>query len=276
MVRATFSGLAGDAATYSPVTGLLRTVAARARAASERRFLELAMTTGEITRIARSRVVTHDCHCMAGCMGLANYAITPPFPEMSGNEDGVFGVLMAVCDATTLFGHVPVGVVHDSHRARKRPGGRDPSASGSRLSELIINLLLRYAPALPPGSRAGRVRAVGNLLTGVGRMNLRSFIAVASDVTLAARRRELAVIGRMLREPDCPSVWVRELDRYSTRLRKATADPAFPLPVEVHDRTSLDAGYRAAQRFVKAFGDLAAAWPEAWEAARALNAAAST
>jgi hypothetical protein len=271
IVKATFSGLAGDAATYCPGAALFRARPVRDRVSSNRRLLELAMTTHEITRIARKRLVTHDCHCMAGCMGLANHVLVPPFPDMSQNEDGVFGVLMAVCDMTTLFGHVPVGIVHDSPRASRRTGPRTPSASWSRMSELIINLLFRHAPALPEGSPSERVRAAGELLMGIGRIGPRAFVAVATDVTLAARRRELAAVQRLSSDPDCSVPWARELDRYSARLRDAMAHPAFVVPVEFHARPSLESGYKAAQKFVGTFGGLVAAWPEAWEMARTLN-----
>ena len=58
---------------------------------------------------------------MAACMGLLNDDATPPFPAISHNEDGVFGVLLAARDPSALFAHVPVGVFHDYI---VQPGGR--------------------------------------------------------------------------------------------------------------------------------------------------------
>jgi hypothetical protein len=214
IVAATFSGLAGDAATYGP----------------ER--------NREITCVAPLRIVTHDCHCMAGCMGLANDALLPPFPHMSANEDGVFGVMLAASDVTTLFGHVPAGVVHDSDRKPARATPRSRPASESRVSDLIINLLFRFEPALPRGSRRERLLAAGELLRGIGRLDLRAFVSVVTDVTLMARRGKA---------------------------------PSSFLPIEFHHRASLDAGYRAARRFIGAYGELVSAWPAAWETARELN-----
>ena len=142
-IKVTFSGIVGDGATYCPARILFRSDAARDRLWSSRRLFDTALASREVARIASVRIVTHDCHCMAACMGLLNDDATPPFPSMNHNEDGVFGVLLAACDPSALFAHVPLGVVHDSHRPARHAGPRALSAAQCRLSELLIALVFR-------------------------------------------------------------------------------------------------------------------------------------
>jgi hypothetical protein len=271
-VKATFSGLAGDSATYCPGRLLLRSDSVRDHLWSSQTAFRHAMTYREVFRIAKTLVVTHNCQCMAFCMGIANQSGVPPFMPVARNEDGVFGILTAVCDPASLFGHVPIGVIHDSDRPSKYAGPRTPSASESRLGDLVINLLLRDVSSLSQTSPSDRMREIGEILVHIGGLRRRAFIALATELTLETRHREIARAEKSAADADCPGYWSEALIRYHTEFLKAVLKPEFVLPREFHGLGSLDAAYDAVQACVRHYGRLIASWPVLWQAARELNA----
>lgn len=289
VVAVTFSGIAGDSGTYCPGRLLFSSGSVRdCLWSSEVRFTT-AMTSREGLRIAETNVVTHTCHCTAGCMGLSNLTVVPPFPAVGRNQDGVFGVLLAVSDPAALFAHVPVGVVHDSHRPSRYRAAGSPdlragstghaghlrSAVESRVSELVIALALRLARSVAATAPADRMREVGGALAAVGAMSPRSLVALVTDVTHETRARELDYATAGAGESGCPDYWRAALDEYRTTLEQAMRRPEFFLPIEFRS-SSIDAGYRSLAAFMRQFGRQVAAWPTWWAAARAANPRAAS
>jgi hypothetical protein len=281
VVRATFSGLVGDSGTYCPGRLLFSSGSFRARLWESEASFRTAMTSREVSRIAAANVVTHTCHCASGGMGLSNLTVVPPFPPLGRNQDGVFGVLLAMSDPAALFAHVPVGIVHDSDRSSRygisplakaaagQPvgdGARWRSAAESRLSELVIALLLRQAPSLVAASPADRLREIGEALTAVGRLEHRAFVTLVTDVTRETRARELEYAETGAESPDCPTYWRSALEDYRRTLQAAMCRPEFFLPIEFQDRGSLESGYRPLRSFMRSLGCFVADWPAWWEA----------
>ena len=95
VVKATFAGLAGDAGVYCPYRLLFSGGPLRQLLLTSASTFQTALTSREASRIVHTNVVTHDCGCMAPCMGLANREVVPPFMPTGRNEDGVFGVMLA-------------------------------------------------------------------------------------------------------------------------------------------------------------------------------------
>ena len=269
VVKATFSGIAGDAGSYCPHRLLFATGSLRDQLWSNPNAFATAMQTREVTRIAARTSVAHDSGCMATCMGLSNETIVPPFITAGRNEDGVFGVMLAACDPSTVFGHVPLGVVHDSDRSSTRGAGPIRSATESRLSELIMSLVPRGLRGGFTRSPGGRVRRIGEALDELGKMDGREFVDLVTQVTLERRGREFAVAGAA--KTGCPAHWRAGLAEYQDQFAKSVTKPEFFLPIEFHGLGSLEAGYRALQTSVQRFGELLISWPALWESARVLN-----
>ncbi len=267
VVRVTFSGLAGDSGTYCPGRLLFSSGSCRERLWSDPAQFAIAMTRREMSRIAATNVVTHVCHCSAGCMGLSNLTVAPPFPPVGRNEDGVFGVLLAATDPAALFAHVPVGIVHDSDRPPGYSGGPLGSAEESRLAELLIALLLR-PPPLAAASPGDRMREVGERLTAVDRLGAAACAALVVEVTRETRAREIEFADAGAGAVECPAYWRSALSGYRARLRQAMRQPEFFLPIEFRDAPSLETGYRSLGAVLRRFGRLVESWPERWEAAR--------
>jgi hypothetical protein len=269
-VKATFTGLAGDAATYCPHLLLFSSGPLRAQLWSSQAAFATALTSRESFRIAATDVVTHDSACMAGCMGFSNRAVAPPFMPAGANEDGVFGGMLAACDRETLFAHVPFGVLHDSPRPSARGGRPMLSATQTRVSDLIVNFV-RQRRSSGEGSPAERMAGISRLLTDHADLGDRAFADLVRGVTLDIRNRQLAAAEKAAADPACPDFWRAALRQYRDEFLRSATRSDFFLPIEFHETGSLESGYRALQGFLRNFGQLVAAWPELWSRARRLN-----
>ena len=272
-VRLTFAGLVGDSATYCPHRLLLTGPGTLLRSfwSSERTF-KMAMRSRDVVRLAATNYVTHNANCMAGCMGLANDRMAPPFPPAGANEDGVFGALLAAIDRQAVYGHLSVGVFHDSGRRSGYRSDEARSARESRLSELIINLVRRSTASGGSRSPKRRLTDIGRALHDLSTLPPGEFVAYVTAITRETRTREFDFAETIAGEPDCPAYWRRALARYRRTWERSSRSKAFFLPVEFHHpHQSVESGFREAKEFLRRFADLATAWPELWRKARDAN-----
>lgn len=265
-VRVTFSGIAGDSALYCPARQLFSSGSWRAALWSSPDAFTTAMTSREGRRIASRYLLTHDPHCMAYCMGVANREMVPPFLSNGWNEDGVFGALFTTCWPDALFAHVPVGVVHDSHRPSRYEGPSARSARGTRLSDLIIATLLRLSPSLAADDPSVRIRRIGAFLEDLGSLDVREFRRMATRMLLTLRERDLAVLRSDLATVGVPAFWSAAQKEYLSTLLEEIQRPTFFVPLEF-GAVAADDGYRAARQAVGAFGRLLTIWPDLWHCA---------
>jgi hypothetical protein len=271
VVRATFTGVAGDAGVYCPYRFLFSSGPLRRRLQSNPAAFSMAMGSREASRIVRLNVVTHDSGCMATCMGLANTDVTPPFLPINRNEDGVFGAMLSALDEATLFGHVPVGVVHDSDRPSRRDERAMPSATQSRIAEVILHVIRKHGDRDSGVPSDQWFQEIGRTFTELGHLDASDLAGFVTRTILEDRTVEIAVLERDAREQECPAHWRAVLDRYRGKLSHAMTTPEFFLPAEFHGTGSVDGGYEALQEFLQTFGQLIASWPSLWTAARATN-----
>jgi len=271
-VTATFSGIAGDAGTYCPYRLLFAPVPLRDQLCADGATFATAMASREVIRIAASAIVTHDCSCMATCMGLSNRTVLPPFPPRGRNEDGVFGIMLAASRPSTLFGHIPVGVLHDSARPSRRLANRIVSATESRLSDLLISVV-RLCPSTTGQEPGAWTLSMSRVLAGLGSMTRGALVDLVTDLTLEERRREMAHTDEAASDPRCPDFWRAALTEYRAQLASSISRPDFPLPCEFHDAGGGRSGFQALQTFLASFGELAEGWTALWETARTMNTA---
>ena len=271
VVRLTFSGLAGDSATSSPRGLLLSSGTFSERLWSDPATFATAMTSREVTRIAKSNLVTHKCHCMSACMGLSNRELVPPFPWLARGEDGVFGVLLSASDPAALFGHVPVGVVHDSMRPSRYEIDWRHHNGRFGVHEVLIAFIVESTTSITKTSPPDRLREIGSALATIAGMGPADFIARVTTSMRDLRLEQFDFAERAAAAPGCPEYWRAAVRDYRDACSEAMTRPEFFLPVEFSGASSLEAGCAEAQRFVRSFGELVSVWPDLWEAARALR-----
>jgi hypothetical protein len=238
---------------------------------SSEEALETALAARETVRIARQIEITHGCAFMTYCCALANSEALPPFMPLGRNTDGLFGVMLEVCDSTSFSAQLPHGVIHDSGRSPSYLPGFVASASETRMADVLIELT--HAWATPGVGRPGDMP-----LTGVGR-RLLDFAALAPDDFLESfvsavvelRRPELEEANRVQSEiVEPPSHWRDAVLAYSSTCVSHMTTPEWYLPVEFKDAAGLHNGFAALQSLVRNFGDLLNAWPHLWSASHRL------
>lgn len=271
VVKVTLTGLAGDAGTYCPYRLLFSDGPLRARFWSDPAAFATALTSRDVTRIARTRIVTHDCSCMATCTGIANSAPVPPFMPVGRNEDGVFGAMLSACDRSVVFGHVPFGIIHDSDRASSRTGTGMLSATETRVADLILSLVLRASLPEAATAPAAAMRRTGRAIAALGEMDGCALADLVTTVTREIREREFARAMQATDDPRCPEYWRAGLRAYRRAFVQSATKPDFFLPIEFHGLGSIEAGYRALGEFFRDLGRLIDSWPDLWQRARALN-----
>ena len=261
-VRLTFTGIAGDAGTYCPYTRLFASGPMQARLASSRDVFERALRSREVLRAVPRTTITHDARCMAGCMGLANAGVLPPFMPAGRNEDGVFGAMLNAIDPLALFAHLPVGVVHDSGRPAVYEDRSMRSASESRVSDLLILLTRAAMQGALEEDAPMRLARLAHGLGEVAALEPRGFMQHVTRVLLDARAQQLARIEMMVGRPaEYPPWWRAALEEYRRAITRSLARPDFLLPIEFHDAGSVEAGFEALRTFLGRFAEVLGVWP---------------
>jgi alkylhydroperoxidase/carboxymuconolactone decarboxylase family protein YurZ len=269
VIRITFSGLAGDSAIYSPERQLFSSGRARARLAATEEIYRTGLKYREIHRIADRYFMTHEPHCMAYCMGLANRTLLPPFMPSGRNQDGVFGALLLSCAPDTLFSHLPLGIIHDSDRPPTYDGPENQSASETRLSELLISLIQRGTPSDLTVAALERIKRIAGFFKELADTSPQDFQSYATRAALDTRYRELTVIEAALsKRSEYPGYWKAGFSAYRHALLTNVGRPDFFVPVEFQQRSSVESGFRQTQEFVRAFGRLLDNWPTLWSTFR--------
>jgi len=268
-VRATFTGIAGDAGTYCPYARLFSSGPTQARLASSRDVYELALRSREVLKVASRTTLTHDPRCMAGCIGLDNHDLLPPFMPIGRNEDGVFGATLHALDPLTLFAHLPVGVVHDSDRPATYDDRSMRSASETRVSELLMLAIRAAMLGVTDTDPAARLVRLASALGDLGRLDTPDFVTHATRLVLDSRAQQLVRIEAMVsRSTEYPPYWRAGLEEYRRAVVRSLTRPDFFLPIEFQDAGSVAAGFERLRRFVGQFGALLDAWPAMREASR--------
>jgi hypothetical protein len=264
VVRATLMGIAGDSGTYCPDRQLFSAGAMRARLTADLTSYRCSMRSREVLRVATRYVLTHEAGGMSYAMGVSNRTPTPPFMPIGRNEDGVFSAMIGMLEpSSSLFAHLPYGIVHDSTRASVYGDAPMQSATETRLSELLLAVMRLTAAStfsISPATRRERIAAVLEDAAGLTRREFHRFIA---HVLLRARSDEL----RATHADVCPPHFARALQQYADVLLENVTRPNFFVPVELQS-ASAEAALGETQEFLGRFSALLRGWPQMWAVAR--------
>jgi hypothetical protein len=200
---------------------------------------------------------------MAGCMGLVNEGLVPPFMPEGRNEDGVFGLMVSLIDPDTMFGHLPIGVVHDSGRPALYEDRRMRSATDIRMCDIVRLLATSAArsswPELTP---AARLSGLASALGECGRLGLKSFERYVASTLLANRVKQLVRIDDMLSaKREYPSQWRLDLERYRESVIGGLRNRQSVLPTEAVPSDGFDVAIKRTRTFVCRLSELLSAWP---------------
>lgn len=271
-VRVTMAGLAGDAGIYCPGRLLFAQGPVATALTTDATAFNTAMTSREVRRIARRPILTHDSSCMSYCMGMDNSVVLPPFMPQGRNEDGVFGTMLAFCDRRALFGHLAVGVIHDSDRPANYDETFTFSARHTRVSELMryLTRVTSMAPGLAPADRLTRL---GAFLTDIAGLAPRDFEVFVRELILRFRTDELRQLVQFAASGSRPEWWRTAVAEYLRAFRRSGTRRDFVIPAEfTNAHGSPSESLEHTRQFVGHFGELLRAWPDMWNHLRAMNA----
>jgi hypothetical protein len=148
-----------------------------------------------------------------------------------------------------------------------------PSATESRVSDLIISLVLRIAASNFSSSTAARMQRLGEAFCDIGDLAIPELVDLVTETTLETRCRQLEQAAGGAESLECPDYWRRALDRYRGEFLQHVATREFFVPIEFRSLGSVEAGYRGLRTFLGDFGRLITSWPALWEVARQVNSA---
>jgi len=269
-VCVTLVGVAGDSGIYCPYQVLFATGKTRDELRRTASTFRCAISSREVRRIAPRSVVTHEPLCTAGCIGLANTDLLPPFMPLGRNEDGVFGRMLAFTHPHALFGHVPWGIIHDSDRPSARPEDI-PSAMQTRLADIVLEVV-RLACAAPiPQSERARLRHVGRVFMELAELSPAAFHDFIRHTMIQERARQLLQLEADLAKDDTPEHWRAAAGKFREHFLARIGTPEFLCPIEFRHLQSTDSALRATRVFFWEFGKVLSMWSYVWEYARSVG-----
>lgn len=271
-VRATCAGLAGDGARYCPEGTMFvpRTMTQLVETSLDE--VRIGLRSREMHRCAAQRIVTHNPSCMTYFTAFDNRHLLPPFMPIGRGEDGLFGLMLASIDPNAMFGHLPVGIIHDSDRVSEYGSESFRAARETRLCEFIAWIVQVATPSGLTVSAPARLDGVAQTMIKLASMPFDKFTGLVKEVITKTRRAQLARVDAMLRSSvEFAAVWGGVFDSYTQVSGESERRDLFFLPVEFHAAYGCHEGFRAMQKFIGEFGQVVKWWPSMLQVAYQLK-----
>jgi hypothetical protein len=266
LVRVTSSGIAGDTGGYCPYyDALFACGTTRGQLMSDPAELAVALGSREVHRVADVLTLRHDPRCMAYCMGMANDAPLPPFIPIGRNEDGVFGAMLSYVRPDSVFADLPHAVLHESEREPAYCPGQIPSATATRLCDVLFGAMHHYGGGTE-GDFESRVRILATGLRELSRLDEDGFTGWFGRAVSHNRVRALAALTA--RSLGGSSQWHQAIRTYTDQLWSSFGQAEFLVPLEFRGRPRAE-GVRALRGFLGDYSDLLESWSDAWKHAKA-------
>jgi hypothetical protein len=265
-VVVSMSGLVGDSGTHCPYQWLFAPPSVKDELLrDEAAAFKSALQCREMSRIAADWIVSHDPHYMAFCAGLANTDVRPPFLPFGRNQDGLFGAMLSASNEHAFFGHVPVGIVHNSDREATYDQPAPLSATRVRVADLLGSITKLHARSLIARSSNLRMEKLGQALTELSALPADDFVRVVTRIVLRDQGDRLVRADAALAAAPSrfPSVWRTALEDYRDTLLANMRTGQFCFPAEWQYNVG-HVDFSPVQDFVGDFGELIQIWRDVW------------
>ena len=261
IVRLTFAGVAGDSGVSCPYRLLFGTGTTKSMIWGSADAMQMSLSYRETSRIATAFLVTHNASCMGYCFGVISTASTPPFFPFGRNQDGLFGATQQWLDPLALYAHLPVGVLHLSGREPTYSSRHIESASGTRMSDLVMSLLRGSTIGLKPAATTQRTALVATALLDACGASPREFQERSVKDVRSSRLTQIAELDRAMLDGDTPAYVRDEYEKYIKSLTAAMATSTFSLPLADEDEPSGGSAWARTRELVQRFAQLIQQWP---------------
>lgn len=272
--RCTQIGVRGHSALGTMVYLLTIGEPTRGRLLASEATYRASIASRRLLRAVPAATLTDVDACMTYGIGLDARSLLPPFPPVERNEDGLFGVMLAACDPTAFFGHLPFTIGHEPEDAR--PSRFDlvfEQVGRVGVNDVIAGLVSASHHEIDHRSPAAAQESLGRALLAWTELPEDELFERITWMLARRLAQRLARIAALLRESRRePLYWARDLERLADVLRERVEDPERAVPFELAARHAGSMARGLAVRRIREYAEILTWWPAVWEAARALRA----
>ena len=279
-VRITLNGLLGDCAWgspfglwHEPMGYLAFSGDSLERLTASEDFYRQAIQSRQILR-ATSGPVLGDCSfSMLTFCGLDNRELLPPNPPTHRGQDLIFGQILWKCFDDSLFGHVPLALVHDPIPSRKFwPGEITRSAAGVDLCRVMLEAIKLCPFVGCPNTPEGRLKRLGQHLQQLAGLSGRALGEQLMECLRVSNRR----FARSLADRSAPYLkrapyYANDVKGFFDKLKKAEEGAHYWIPLDLCGVDGFVAAEPRLQRTLTQFGTLIEHWPAIVDGARLLR-----
>lgn len=266
-------GMAGDSGMGSTRYYLFQRGENRERLVGSHHDYEELINTRNVLRAVRRTSVSEGTFLMFCSAAVDATDLLPPVFPIGRNNDGQFAVTLRTVSPRSYIGHLPWMITHDP------PGERASSKEANlfhgsrfRLMDFVIAGVMSFKPSGGEARVADRIRDLGRHLIWLGTLDVKDFEDFVHRDFLAQLGRSVTRLEESLEFYDgSPSWWADDIEEYMEAILKAIPKREIVFPAELDNVCGLEEALGRAQRLIAQYGELAALWPDIWDAAKNLK-----
>jgi hypothetical protein len=264
-------GLAGDAATDSPVGWLTSTGSTRERLIENEMGYRKAIGSRRIFTASVQAAVSDTAQLMGYCMALDNRAYLPPFPPLGRDQDGVFALWLRAADPLSFTVFLPYAITHEPDEPRSF--GPDAILVGTRgilLNDALRLLFGGLGKAGPRESVEARLQWLGGEMVAIADMAAGDFRNLLTERRLDALSHAISYYETALASHNSrPAWWARDMQLLIRACEQAMTGPDLLRLVETGAERPIDDETAVLRTYVRWCGRLLREWPAMCAAAEA-------
>jgi hypothetical protein len=270
-VVATWTGFAGDVATPNALLYLAQVGEPRARLLRDEATFEAAWRGRQVVRSARRLSIADGAVWTTGAAAYDARRILPPFFPVLRGEGLIWGATVRACDPGVVA-FLPKIVPHAPRGERAPPPGALLAyAESFPLAKLMHHLAMTQAESLRQVSPSQRLRVLGERLGELASGPVGAFAELTKRHRRGHDQAVHATLTRLLHDHGGrPAFWAAHVRAYLER-SSGVSPAAYDVPSDVCERFGPERGRDVCRDLVARYGRLLVAWPELWEAARAIG-----
>jgi hypothetical protein len=273
VIRVTFAGLVGDAASDSPIHCLLETGKGREHLTASSAGYDGLKCTREVVRVAAMLTVTKPGMAMAFAMGCDASDMLPPFFPLGRCYEHVFSVMLARCFPSAFVAQLPHAIAHlPPERAPYAADLLQRDAVRLRLPDLAAILLLNMPP-VSYRSPGAALRHMGETLQECASLSWRDFEHVVCISVAHERMARLNALHEVLAAyRGMPHWWADDVRAAIGAIERSLSHLTCPALDDYPQFGGQDSdARRGLQDVIRTFGEVLSCWPALWDAAAMLK-----
>jgi hypothetical protein len=273
-ILVTTNGYFGDNGWGSPSAYLSLTGESFRQMTQSESTYRAACTSREMLQFVKQVTLTDRAdNMMAGCLGIDNRDLVPPFLPVGRGEDHLFGTILSKCFRKACFAFLPHLLLHAPVESRNFwPGEITRRASGLDLHTLFQVLIASHV--FPPDEFTDKqnLQRLGKYLEELGQLDQSDFEIFVRQLVGKHVTESIATFENRLQEgSDTPAFWANDVRKYILMMRDSLTKQEWNIPLELLYGRNITETRKLTQKLVFKYGQLLFWWPSLVEAARHLR-----